>query len=324
MKTYSFIGTDKNAGKTTVFNFVYERLREKNAKVCLTSAGINGEEFDNLEGHIKPKIIIHKNGFFVTSTDQLKNLGESYKKIQAFIPPHFKKNYILGKMLKNTPLILEGPNEKNELLKLKKYINDNISPDYLMIDGSVDRQFLGDPKISDEFFFAILTSRRLEQQRKAEDFIYSLSLKPCNKKILEFIDKNAKRDTKSILFDPNGKIIYHGTKIPFLDASLKEICLKRKNSKLFLYLNGALSKTLASSLSGVKNLHIILDNFTQYQSIRVKDEPNKAFLPALEVKNPVNLAKIFIKEEEGSTRLRLPSRISVYNLFKDNLLGIKL
>lgn len=324
MKTFSFIGTDKNAGKTTVLNFVYNNLKKKGAKLCLTSAGINGEEFDNLEGHKKPNITIHKNTFFVTSTDRLHGLHEFYKQIESFSPPEFRKHYILGKMTEDRNIVLEGPNEKNELIQLKKYIKEKISPDYLMIDGSVDRQFLGDPKVSDEFFFAILISKRKEQLKKAKDFIYSLSLKHCHKEEAAFIDKNVTNETKSLLFGKDKNIFYHGTKIPFLDTHLKEKCLKNKQTEIFLYLNGALSHSLSASLSRFKSLHIILDNFTQYQSISTKDELSKYFAPKLSVKHPIKLAKIFVREEADKELLALPKGIPVYNLFKDDVSGIKI
>ena len=49
METLAFIGSDKNAGKTTVFNFVYQKMHAADTMVCLTSIGINGEPVDTYE-----------------------------------------------------------------------------------------------------------------------------------------------------------------------------------------------------------------------------------------------------------------------------------
>ncbi len=152
MQTYSFIGADKNAGKTTMLNFVYDRLYKDHKRICLTSIGINGEEKDNYEGHPKPRIKIKKNSFFITQKDHLTDLPGFYQTEKIFTQPTYKDTFILGKALFDLSLVLEGPNEKREILKIKEELPKNL---LLLIDGSIDRQFLGDPTISDAFYFAI-------------------------------------------------------------------------------------------------------------------------------------------------------------------------
>jgi len=48
-----------------------------------------------------------------------------------------------------------------------------------------------------------------------------------------------------------------------------------------LYLNGALSKSLYALLAPLKNLTVILNNFTLYQNISVYDFQNRIFWPKI-------------------------------------------
>jgi len=40
MKTFSFIGSNKNAGKTTAFNYVFREFYQKKIETIVTSIGI--------------------------------------------------------------------------------------------------------------------------------------------------------------------------------------------------------------------------------------------------------------------------------------------
>ena len=119
LKTICFIGSDKSAGKTTAMNLVYKKIKKQNnSPIILSSIGINGESYDSLESIPKPKITIHSQDYFISEAHHLKEHLGKYKILEVFGPPHFKKNYILAKAsIKFTP-VLEGPNEKNEYIKM--------------------------------------------------------------------------------------------------------------------------------------------------------------------------------------------------------------
>ncbi|KKS25492.1 MAG: hypothetical protein UU83_C0005G0001, partial [Candidatus Jorgensenbacteria bacterium GW2011_GWF2_41_8] len=199
--TISFIGSDKNAGKTTALNFVYQKLKKENLSlkgnrnkgnsnktnnnVVITSVGINGEEFDNYESskqykYLKPEITIYNNDLFITASYHLEQLNGHYQILHIFDRPKFNKPLVLGRMLFDSKLILEGPNEKNELLEVKKYLLniENITLNQLhffLIDGSIDRQFLAHPQVSDYFFFSLLLCNRPQQINKAKNLLAPLS-----------------------------------------------------------------------------------------------------------------------------------------------------
>jgi hypothetical protein len=320
VKTLSFIGSDKNAGKTTVFNFVFRKLLEdpgQDARVCLTSIGINGEEVDSYEGHPKPLISLYKDSYFVTACEHLKELTGKYEICFSF--SDFNKLYILGKCLSDFQVVLEGPNNRQELLRLKKVVADILPDSCLLIDGSIDRQFLAHPDISDGFYFALLISDRKEQVQKAQDLLYSLSFPVCSENHRLFLTKTGNQDTKTILYDQECQVLYHGSEIPSFDANLKNACMKYKNAKTYLYMNGAFSKSLYTFFTPFKNLKIILDNFTLYQNISVRENLGPRFSPEIILLHPVTVNKIFLKQDTGKTGFPgLPKNIPVINLFREN------
>ena len=155
ISTFSFVGSDKNAGKTTALNFVYKKMHAEGVQnLIVSSIGINGESYDSLEVHPKPEITINAGDFFITEVHHLKGSTGLYEIKHLYSPPHFRKNFVLGKTLVNLPLILEGPNDKAGLQMIKNnlktrfknatikrtenpralmQVEDNLSPDVLTI-----------------------------------------------------------------------------------------------------------------------------------------------------------------------------------------------
>ncbi len=327
MKTYSFIGSDKNAGKTTAFNFIYHQLKRRDSgtiPICLTSIGINGEPVDSYENKEKPFIRILRDTLFITAGEHLNDLGGLYTVLATFNGSLFPKTYVLATALDDFEIVLEGPNEKKALLEMKKNLylaNKDVT---CLIDGSIDRQFLGHPSISDGIYFALLLSKRPEQQKKARDLLSALELEPCNNEIKLIIDKHKNDKTTSLLCKTNGDLVFQSSDIPFLDSQLKTECLKMKDESSILYLNGSLTPTLYDFLVPFPKLAIILDNYTCYQNIAVQEKPGRTFKPGLYTYHLVPLTCLFLKQEDNHKDLTFPHNIPVYNLFRDepNEIGI--
>jgi len=327
MKTYSFIGSDKNAGKTTALNFVYRQLTRKTGvdePVCLTSIGINGESADSYEGKEKPSIQISRNSLFITAAEHLTRLKGHYSVLYSFTGPEFNKPYVLAKSLTSFPVVLEGPNERSGIIRIKKVIQSYAERGVCLIDGSIDRQFIGHPLISDGICFALLVSSRKEQLMKAGGLLFALSLAECSPEVAELIDKQVSFDGKSQLLTGTGEVLYEGSSVPVLDRQLKDVCLEHSTESCILYLKGALTRSLYSFFAPFKKLLIVLDNFTLYQNVSTRQEINKRFQPKLGLYQSVPLKSLFLKQEGLECPLRLPDKIPVYNLFRDdpNEIGI--
>ena len=322
MKTYSFIGSDKNAGKTTAFNYVYRDLCKKGgSSICLSSIGINGEEVDNFEGVKKPQIEILPGLFFITKASRLTGHTGKYRTLQTFTSPLFNEDYILGKAQLKMDLILEGPNSGDEIRIVKRSISPLLGNDgLLLIDGSIDRQFLAKPEISDGFYFSLLFTKRVEQRQKTLDFLEMLALVPCTKEIRTKITGNLNERTKSLLIADSGKIIHQGQSIVSRDKELRSKCATMKQCDeivFFLYLKGALTNSLYNFLAPFRGLQVILDNFSLFQNISTSEKKKINFLPKISLYNPREIKTIFISQETDFDHSLLPKGIAVKNLFRE-------
>jgi hypothetical protein len=317
MKTVSFIGSDKNAGKTTALNwYLSEKCKTLQNSICLTSIGINGESSDEYEGTQKPSILIKSGNLFFTAARHLTQWAGFYKTLLMGLPPQFDQHFVLGEALFDFPLILEGPNHKKGLLHLKSILSQ-LELNQLIIDGSIDRQFIAHHDISDEFCFSLLLSRRPEQLKKAADLLLPVRLHSCGHITGSAIDKHKTVNTKSMLLDKENNLVYIGEKIAFLDQDLKKQMESRLKHQGTLYLNSALSRGLYKYLAPFRNLRLVLDNFTMYQNINVHELPNLNFLPDICLKNSIKIHSIFLNEQGGSLPCKLPEKTPVFNLYRE-------
>ncbi|MBL6988174.1 MAG: hypothetical protein ISR65_00260 [Bacteriovoracaceae bacterium] len=315
--TTSFIGSDKNAGKTTVLSFVYNQIKQhSSAPVIITSIGINSEKVDSLEGHQKPIITIKKGDSFVTSVHQLKDLSGRYEILDTF------STYVSARALVDIRPVLEGPNTKKELIAIKQSLKKIIPRGTLLIDGSIDRQFLADPIVSDQFYFSLLISERQQQLNKAQSMIYSLSLPTTENKIKNVIENHKNDFTKSMIISSSNKIIYHSLKIPFLDDHLKDL-INKQSKPHTLYLNAAFSKSVDYLLKQKNNVNIVLDNFTLYQLAQTQSSVGQP-LNNLSLLNPVKARALFIKQVNSSASFKIPLPIKTYNLYREDVREIRI
>lgn len=320
MQTYCFIGSDKNGGKTTAFNYVYDRMHRggQEPRVCVTGIGINGETSDSYDGSSKPTIRLRPGSYFLTHARHLSEFTGKYWTHAVLGRPHFHEQYVLGRCTAGFNIILEGPNSGHELLAAKEIATGLLAQGDLLIDGSLDRQFLADPAISDMFYFSILFSRRDQQRQRAELLLRALQLPPGPAEAGAVVGRLKTAATRSLLFAPDGEIFYHGEEMPFADSGLLRACESLGTASAWLYLDGALTRSLADFLAPLAGIALLLDNFTLYQaglSQSMRPGTSRA-LPVVTVLNPVRLKAIFVKEEAGFDRGLLPVDVPVINLFR--------
>jgi len=319
MKTYSFIGSDKNAGKTTAFKAVYRQMRDEPeaGDLCITSIGINGEERDSYEGRQKPTIEVFEDTCFITNGEHLKRHTGKYETLASFSEPQFSRTYILGRCLTNFPVVLEGPNTGREIRLIKDALGRQLSAGAtLLIDGSIDRQFLASPEISDGFYFAVLFSNRAPQRQKVRDFLFALSIPACSEEIARRIGQQIREGTKSILLDDSGRILYRGDRMPCTDSDLLHVCQSNWTSRCFLYINGAFTASLHEALTGNDRFEVVLDNFSQYMNISTHVANISRFKPKLLLFNPVRIQALYINQETDFDPGLLPAHVRVINLFR--------
>jgi hypothetical protein len=320
MRTYSFIGSDKNSGKTTAFNHVYRGLYRcrPSRPLCLSSIGINGEDVDAYEGVKKPHIAILPHSYLITHAAHLARHTGKYETLLNLGRPLFSKSYIFGRSLLEMQLVLEGPNRGHEISNAKHQIVPFLGDNAIsLIDGSIDRQFLASPEISDDFYFSVLFTKDSQQFQKSCDFLQTISLAPCSKKTGRIIAKNLTPKTRSLLLADPGQPIYRGETIVSQDKELKTSCESIYHTPGILYLRGALSRSLYEFLAPFGRLQVVLDNFTLFLNISSSQPQKTGFKPKIRLYHPVPIKNIFIKQETHFNMSLLPPGLITKNLFRE-------
>ena len=318
METYCFIGSDKNAGKTTALNFIYDSLCRKDCPpaLCLTGIGINGETVDTFDGSAKPEVRLRAGSYFLTHARHLEGHGDRYRTLQVLGEPQFHGPYVFGCCLIDFGVLLEGPNSRQELLLAKATMAKAMGDGILLLDGSIDRQFLADPAISDMLYFAVLFTDSRVQQQRAAALLRALQLPTGPGEICRRVAGLKSPATKSLLLDPGGELCYHGTAMPFADSGLRAACRKLGKESSWLYLGGALTRSLADFFEPLSSIALLLDNFTLYQCQAGDGRAGTPFAGPLYLLHPVHLKAVFIRAEVPFDQALLPPDVPVFNLFQ--------
>jgi hypothetical protein len=131
-------GLCKNAGKTTLLNWLTSKI-ESDRGVVLMTTGRDGEDIDQLGGHEKPKVDIPSGTIFVTHDgilSQFEDRVEVLEKTKYKAGPY---QVWVARALDSIKTEIIGPSTAKEQIelcnRLKKY-----NPSIIFIDGSLDRK----------------------------------------------------------------------------------------------------------------------------------------------------------------------------------------
>lgn len=134
-KIIAVVGVCKNAGKTTFLNWFLQNI--SNSAVFTT--GRDGEEYDLVGGHKKPKVLLPANFFYTCFDYEIKKQSPF---IQVIDKTNFKaasKNLWVVKSSKNLKAEIVGPASAfNQIQLAKKLLS--LSSEKVIIDGSLDRK----------------------------------------------------------------------------------------------------------------------------------------------------------------------------------------
>lgn len=129
----AIIGLAKNTGKTTTLNY----LLKQHKNYGLTSIGLDGEDYDQIYFHEKPKIYVKENNYIVTAINTLKEIIGQYILVYDFNIETPLGNLVLIKVIKAGNFIVAGPTKNTDLKivikELKKYVEK------VFIDGAFNR-----------------------------------------------------------------------------------------------------------------------------------------------------------------------------------------
>ena len=321
-KSISFVGMEKNAGKTQTLNYVLSRLRTfSNLKLAISSIGVDGETLDIVTSTSKPEIEIYPNTIFITSQSLYNQ-----KEIVSAVEEVSKDYTALGKLITARAItqgkvLLGGPSDTKNLKKLLEKLEKDT--DLILIDGALSRKSFGSPTITDAMILSTgaSLSASLNVVVKKTKFIYQMTQLPQYQSTLAEQLQNIE----------NG--IYAITEEGIVDLEIPSLMMIDKyKDKIFtygkrLFVAGALNDKFVQLLKIQKNpqeIEIIIKDFTkifaqednviQYLyrggQIKVLDQTNLIAITA----NPISPTGYNFNNEEMLDALRKEIPINIYNV----------
>lgn len=320
-KSISFVGMEKNAGKTQTLNYVLGRLRTfSNIKLALTSIGVDGETVDIVTSTSKPEIEIYPDTTFITSQALY-----AQKEIVSAIEEISKETTALGKLITAKAItrgkvLLGGPSNNKSLKEFIEKLTQ--THDITLVDGALSRKSFGSPSITQAMILSTgaSLSASLPVVVKKTKFIYQMTQLPQYREHYE--------DLQQI---ENG--IYAITQEGIIDLQIPSLMMIDKyKDKIFakgtrIYVAGALNDKFVQFLKiqkNIKEIEIIIKDFTkifaqednvlQYLNkggqIKVLEKTNLIAITA----NPISPTGYNFNNEEMLEALRKEIPINIYNI----------
>jgi hypothetical protein len=132
-------GADKNAGKTTLFNYVLGGLRSRGAAPAFLSAGYDGEEADHLSGRPKPRVRAREGELVATAEAALETADAGLEILEVFPGEAVLGRAVLTRVRRPGLVELIGPPGNSALAAVLDCLREKHRPEHLLVDGAVDR-----------------------------------------------------------------------------------------------------------------------------------------------------------------------------------------
>ena len=138
-KTVFITGSMKNAGKTTLMNYLLSSIRVETGSIAYMTIGIDGEQKDMIFGTPKPSVKAVKGDFIVT-TDQAVLASDGVFEILEVFPFKTKLGTIvLVKVIRDGELELIGPENNTQLSFILNFLKVEREIKTILVDGAVNR-----------------------------------------------------------------------------------------------------------------------------------------------------------------------------------------
>ena len=169
VSTMSIVGMCKNAGKTTVLNWL---LRQETQSVLgLTSIGRDGESTDVVTGTEKPGIFVRRGTMIATAHEMLR-LGDVTKEIlyTTGIPTPLGEVVIL-RALSDGYVQLAGPSITTQLREVSRLFFE-MGAQQSIIDGALGRKSLGARAVAEGVILCTGASYHMSMEKVVEDTVH--------------------------------------------------------------------------------------------------------------------------------------------------------
>ena len=223
-KTMSIVGMCKNAGKTTMLNWLLTggHLR---GTLGLTSIGRDGESTDVVTGTEKPGIFVKEGTMIATAKDMLR-LGDVTKEIlmTTGIPTPLGEVVILRARSAGY-VQLAGPSITTQLKDVSRYFFD-LGADRSVIDGALGRKSLGARAVAEGVILCTGASYHMSMDKVIADTAHIAALLPgalTDTMVLPLLRSGALRSCRLVVKDPSKVLLTADTldKLATRDVALE-------------------------------------------------------------------------------------------------------
>lgn len=152
-KSVSFVGMEKNTGKTECLNYVLRELYKTDRKIAVTSIGIDGEQVDQVTETHKPEIELAKGTIFVTSEKHYKERRPTSNILNVSTHGSTLGRLVTAQALQCGKAIISGPGSTGKLKQLLSEM-DTYNVDITLIDGALSRKSFGAPTVTESLILS--------------------------------------------------------------------------------------------------------------------------------------------------------------------------
>jgi len=244
-KTLGIVGLAKNTGKTTTLNYLITNYQH--LILGLTSIGLDGEEFDQVNFLPKPRIKVFPGMILATSTECLEQTDVSFHLIKETSFQTALGKVCIVKALTEGLIMLAGPTTNRELNQLVEMMKPYV--EMIFVDGALSRMTFSAISELDGIVLATgaaFSEEMVETVLKTKHIIKTFSYELTQKKI---------NDQSSIYIEcEDGSISMNHKKYDEIKAILKQTKVKVK----WLYIKGAITEKMIQMFIELRINHVEL------------------------------------------------------------------
>lgn len=130
------VGTGKNVGKTVTTRALYEAAVARGLRVGIVSAGRDGEAFDAIERHRKPRLLLHPGTWIATAAQTLPRSSTDEPTVCASIPTACGR-LVCMRVERAAFYELVGPPTASGVRTAIQALSERC--DLVLVDGALDR-----------------------------------------------------------------------------------------------------------------------------------------------------------------------------------------
>lgn len=169
VRTMSIVGMCKNAGKTTVLNWLLANSRRERV-LGLTSIGRDGESTDVVTGTEKPSIFVPEGTLVATAKDMLQ-LGDVTKEILATTGITTPLGEVVVLRARSAGYVqIAGPSITTQLRDVSRLFFE-LGAQQTIIDGALGRKSLGARAVAEGVILCTGASYHMSMEKVIEDTV---------------------------------------------------------------------------------------------------------------------------------------------------------